>query len=205
MARKNFTITPELEAALATLTARKNREAHPDGSFDKQGRWYPSDSEKQACCSSIRTPSRSFPYSYMVHCRTTQHVAALHGVSASELASLARKDATPKREGGDCYYKAVALKDGKFYSIYDGETEYEIGVELAERARQGHKGGYYVYRSVEAARAVEVPSTSVLRSYPRAILRIQCLGAYCTYDNGKLSFHRVTPVEVIEIPQQQAA
>lgn len=60
-----------------TYQARKARTEHPDGTFDKAGRWYPSEEERCECCASVRSPSRRFPYSYMTHCRTKKHVTNL--------------------------------------------------------------------------------------------------------------------------------
>jgi hypothetical protein len=58
--------------------SRQDRQTHPDGKFDKQGRWYPSEAEwVDECCRGIRSPSRAWPYSYMVHCRTKKHVENL--------------------------------------------------------------------------------------------------------------------------------
>jgi len=53
---------------------RKNRILHPNGRFDRGGRWYPKDEEDQECCSHIRSPSRDFPYSLMTHCRSRAHI-----------------------------------------------------------------------------------------------------------------------------------
>lgn len=80
-----------ITAAAHEFVARKNRQSHPEGTFDKQGRFYPSDREFQACCSSIRTPSRAYPYSYMTHCRTADHVAHLFGVDARDVRKMARQ------------------------------------------------------------------------------------------------------------------
>lgn len=63
--------------ALEVFHRRKSRMEHPDGTFDKAGRWQPSDAEWQACCRSIRTPSRAWPYSLMTHCRTLRHIINL--------------------------------------------------------------------------------------------------------------------------------
>ena len=49
----------------------KNREIHPEGTFDKGGRWYPD--MKLECCN-VRSPSRAYPYSLMLHCRSWEHV-----------------------------------------------------------------------------------------------------------------------------------
>lgn len=57
--------------------SRKERLSHPDGTFDKGGRFYPSEHETCACCAQVRSPSRAWPYSYMVHCRTLKHCTEL--------------------------------------------------------------------------------------------------------------------------------
>lgn len=79
-----------LKAAQEYLN-RRDRISHPSGSFDKASRWYPSESDRCDCCDAIRSPSRAFPYSYMVHCRTAQHVANLRGVDVRELRRAARQ------------------------------------------------------------------------------------------------------------------
>lgn len=186
-----------LEAALSTYLARQDRREHPDGKFDKQGRWDPSEAEGQSCCRAVRSPSRAYPYSLMKHCRSVEHVAALYGVDASALRKAARKARPPaKREGGDGYFKAVAVVDGRYLSIYDGQTEYVIGQTMTEPARQGHKGGWYCYAGTQSAMQAEVPSNSVLENAPRAILQVRAEGNYCRYGK-KLSFSRLTPIKVV--------
>lgn len=62
----------------SVFSARKERLTHPDGTFDKQGRWYPSeieDAEGDGSC--VRSPSRAWPYSYMLRCRTRAHCKTL--------------------------------------------------------------------------------------------------------------------------------
>ena len=49
--------------------ARKFRLTHPRGSFDKGKRWYP-DEDAEGGTPSVRSPSRAWPYSYMLACRT---------------------------------------------------------------------------------------------------------------------------------------
>ena len=192
----------QLETAARVYISRRDSVSHPAGKFDNAGRWYPADAEHCECCNAVRSPSRAFPYSYIKHCRTIEHVAHLYGVDAKALRREVKRlepDAQPKREGGEDYYKAVAVVDGKFYSIFDGKTEYTIGQELKQAARQDHNGGYYVYKSVADAQDVRVPSNSKLADAPRAILRIKAEGQYCVYDMGKLAFSRITPVEVVNI------
>ena len=77
------------EAARRYLTL-KSRTAHPHGTFDQKGRWYPSNEERQSCCHHISGPTRSYPYSLMVHCRTVEHVANTYGVDPRELRRAVR-------------------------------------------------------------------------------------------------------------------
>ena len=71
-------LTPEQRRLAQALYAdRQARATHPDGRFDTAGRWYPSEPERQPCCEHIRGPSRGWPYSLMLHCRTLRHCRAL--------------------------------------------------------------------------------------------------------------------------------
>jgi len=137
----------------------------------------------------------------MTHCRTLGHVARVFGVEPAALRALhgeRRERKAPAREGGDGYYKVVARDGDRLVSIYDGETEYVVGRELAEAARQDHGGGFYVYDSPEAARSAPFPARSALADAERVLLRVRAAGSYCRYANGKLAFSRITPLEVVE-------
>jgi hypothetical protein len=57
--------------------ARQLRLQHPDGRFDDGGRWYPSSREFCSCCKDIRRPSRAYPMSLNIHCRTRKHIESL--------------------------------------------------------------------------------------------------------------------------------
>ncbi len=63
----------------AQFRARLMGEEHPEGLFDKSGRWYPSDQERSACCAHIRQPSCAHPYSLLRHCRTLRHIMCRDG------------------------------------------------------------------------------------------------------------------------------
>jgi hypothetical protein len=57
---------------------RNSRREHPEGSFDKAQRFYPSAREDaDGDGTNVRSPSRAWPYSYMLRCRTRQHCAVL--------------------------------------------------------------------------------------------------------------------------------
>ncbi len=79
------TYEQKIAAALYEWKRLQDRRQHPDGTFDSAGRWYPSDAEKCECCAKIRSPSRAYPYSYMTHCRSVEHVANKFGVAVKDL------------------------------------------------------------------------------------------------------------------------
>ena len=70
---------------------RKNRLSHPEGTFDKGGRFYPDKFEDRDCCKFIRSPSRSYPYSLMHHCRSIDHIANLYKKDLKKLKIAIKK------------------------------------------------------------------------------------------------------------------
>jgi hypothetical protein len=67
--------------AAGVYVSRKHHRTNPHGYFDHAGRWYPSDLLEWAdCCGKIRSPSRRWPFSYMVHCRSLTHICTRFGV-----------------------------------------------------------------------------------------------------------------------------
>ena len=78
-------------AAAKEYLKRKRRISHPEGDFDNGGRFYLSDEERVACCVGIREPSRSYPYSEMMHGRSLRHVAKLFEADELEVRRLAKR------------------------------------------------------------------------------------------------------------------
>lgn len=76
-------LTQKLRTAATRYLELQSRKRHPFGETDNAGRWYPDDEHE--CCKGIRSPSRSWPWSLMIHCRTMAHVAQDTGY---ELATL---------------------------------------------------------------------------------------------------------------------
>jgi len=72
-----------VEQAAAYQLKLASREINPCGFFDKAGRWFPS--IETVSSASIRQPSRAFPYSLMVHCRTAKYIAQVQGIDLAEL------------------------------------------------------------------------------------------------------------------------
>ena len=68
-------LTAKLKNAALETLRRRDRLSHPEGRVGNGGRWYPSDNERCDCCDAIRSPSRTWPWSLMQHCRTASHVA----------------------------------------------------------------------------------------------------------------------------------
>lgn len=79
-----------LKEAVQEYLGRQARIKQPNGELESGSEniyypWYPSDNERQKCCSYILKPSQSYPYSFMDHCRTYIHVAHLYGVGTRKL------------------------------------------------------------------------------------------------------------------------
>ena len=70
---KNQESTITKEEIKEVFVMLKNRELHPRGHFDKQGRFYIEDQELIDC----RTPSVKYPYSQMNAGRTSKFVKAM--------------------------------------------------------------------------------------------------------------------------------
>ena len=81
----------ELKEAVKVYLNRKHRKTHPSGEFDSAGRWYP-DASENLNTDAYRTPSRSYPYSYMLACRTLNHVVEdVFGITAPSALAAAKK------------------------------------------------------------------------------------------------------------------
>lgn len=184
-----------IEAAREYI-ARKERKVHPDGYFDKQGRWYPSEKEELTCCKQIREPSRAWKYSVIKHCRSVDHVSRLYGVLKSDIRKYIKSGILPEVEEG-YYYKLVAVVDYKYFSTCDGKTKYDIGITLKEEAEPDHGGGYYVYKTIKEAKNAVFPSDSILIKETKVILKVKCGGNYCKYENGKIAFSEIKAVQLV--------
>jgi len=86
---KTARLTRKLRSAAQQYLDLRDRRANPAGTFDAGGRWYPT--QELACCGSIRTPSRSWPYSYLVHCRTLAHIATQSGYPVATLRAAVKR------------------------------------------------------------------------------------------------------------------
>lgn len=93
---------------------RQTRDAHPEGKFDRRGRWYPSARERSSSLCGIRQPSAAWPYSLMKACRTRRHVTALEAEAPKFFAELlhdavgiaARSHMRARDAGGESVFAA---------------------------------------------------------------------------------------------------
>ena len=104
---KKIIMTQKRRATAQEYFDRQSRRSHPDGSFDKSGRWYPSEAEECECCKSIRSPSRSYPYSYMTHCRSVEHVANLFGQDPKIIRAIVKRFRAEEKAKDEENAKAV--------------------------------------------------------------------------------------------------
>jgi hypothetical protein len=81
---------PALYRAAIDYLERKAGKRYPAGRTDNGGRWYPAEAESCGCCSSVRSPSRAFPWSIFKHCFSIGHVAELYGVPAIDVRRAAK-------------------------------------------------------------------------------------------------------------------
>lgn len=201
-----------LEAALREYHARQERSSHPAGSFDKGGRWYPSETEERPCCGLIRRPSRSYPHSLNKHCRSVTHVAALFNVPSALIRTELAKDRAPRPPiEKRVRFKQVAVVGGEYVSIYDGspwalgKTRREALPKVSKAnemyAMPGelpHGGGFYVYSTAEeAANRNSYPSSCQHADAPRVTLKCEVWGRHRDMGGGKQVWTHCAPIAVV--------
>lgn len=206
---------PALLDAASCYTQRQARTAHPKGSTDKAGRWFPSSSERQVCCESIRSPSRAHPWSYMLHCRTASHCAALYGVDERALRRAVRTSTPRRAVEKHLRYKVVSVQEVpenttedtttvRYHGLYDGRR-YVVGQTYRQAAKPHHGGGFYVRQLVaehgDLSLTLEEAFCQGLvwkRPAPGcyAILACEVWGKCVSYDNGKEAWTTLRPCSV---------
>lgn len=89
----------DIQEAACEFIKRSHRIKHPEGFFNKQGRWYPNEREKRSCCNAVHSPSTKHPYNLMSHCRTKKHIAELYKVDIKELGKAIKNSQVPLFNG----------------------------------------------------------------------------------------------------------
>ena len=70
------------------------------------------------------------------------------------------------------YYKTVAKVNGRYLSIFDGQTEFRLGERTARVPCRGHRGAFFAYAEARHAHGATFPTESKLLYAPRAVLRL---------------------------------
>lgn len=86
---------PEIIDAAVEFLALRDRLTHPDGRFDKQGRFYLDPDNQCPHCAYVRSPSAKWPYSELIHGRTAKHVAARQSLDVKLVKRAAHKIENP--------------------------------------------------------------------------------------------------------------
>lgn len=101
-------------------------------------------------------------------------------------------------ENENLYYKVCAVVGNNYFSVFDGETEYKLGVTLRQKiVHPTKKCGFFVFNSLEQALRCPFPSHSKLLYTPRVLLLVHATGNSRTYKNGCFAFECITPVQVL--------
>ena len=73
---------------------------------------------------------------------------------------------------------------------------------MSQTARAGHRGGYYVYSSIQEAVFADVPNRDGGNFIaPRTVMKCICFGDFVIYRGGKMSFSNLMPVGDLGIPR----
>jgi hypothetical protein len=108
------------------------------------------------------------------------------------------------------YYKAVAVAEAedcgaRFLSIYDGTTQYRIGVDLHQPMNDDDLGetcgGFFCFNTAEEVFSAIVPQNSVLKNAERAIIKCAGWGRRRRFPNGKLCIEHLRPLSIHAFPQ----
>ena len=70
------------------------------------------------------------------------------------------------------YYKAVAKVDGRYWSIYDGKTEFRLGERAARQPCHARRGAFFAFVDARQAGRCAFPARSKLLHAPRVVLRV---------------------------------
>jgi hypothetical protein len=99
------------------------------------------------------------------------------------------------------FFKLVAVVGNRYFSIFDGVTEYKVGVTMRQELSDltWAKSGFFVHSSVEDAVQCKFPRDSRLLRAPRAMLRVSTPGdakMRVWGSQGKIALSDMTPISV---------
>jgi len=188
----------KIRKAIDEFKALQSREKNPVGSFDSAGRWYPDESEKCEFCDSTRSPSRSYPYSLLLHCRTLKHICSKYELDYSEVKKAMNAEKPQKKVEKQIMYKKVAYVNGELQSVFSGEV-YIPEKTYCEKVQDNHRGGYYAYETIENAVNAEFPEDSCNTSAEKIVVKVEMWGRSIKYGNKKTAY---TYMKIVNLPPE---
>lgn len=138
---------------------------------------------------------------------TRRIVLAAHQEQAPSWAKVPGKleedYATPKKvHTKTLSYKLVQVIDGRYYSLYKPDEEYVLGKLKTQKARAGHRGGYFSYPDHEKVVRLFherklVPYRCYRERMQLALLECEISGRIIEYNNGKWASTYLRPLSVL--------
>lgn len=109
------------------------------------------------------------------------------------------KLAAPVASKSTGYKIVVRAANGKLVSAYDKQTEYKLGKQLKQKARDEHRGGYYIYADPDALRnnPTDYLNEDLIANQSLALLECECVGTPVKY-GAKLAYSIVKPVRIVD-------
>lgn len=145
--------------------------------------------------------------------RSRQRIAPGRRAATEPVAYSSSLAAQPPRHAR-VYYKAVAVVGddapegeggARFLSIYDGTTQYRIGVDLHQPMNEDDLGetcgGFFCYANVAEVFSAIVPSSSALKHAPRAVIKCLGWGTRRRFPNGKVAVEHLRPLSIHDFPR----
>lgn len=106
-------------------------------------------------------------------------------------------------------YKLVKIVEGRFVSLYDQNTVYELNKRLADKAQSDHEGGYYAYPTIEGLKRSWgdkslVPKECYEDVEKLALLEVELGGRTIEYGR-KIAATYIKPLRLIETIEIEGA
>ncbi len=116
-------------------------------------------------------------------------------LSSSDSKSSSADDSSPI-----VCYKLLARVGLRYYSIFDGLTEYRCGEPLCQSfVSHSKSGGFYAFPTAEQCFSAAIPNNSALFAAPRVLAQLECSGKQIHYRDGSIRFERVVPTQFYDL------
>ncbi|KAL4479215.1 hypothetical protein ABPG72_011427 [Tetrahymena utriculariae] len=104
------------------------------------------------------------------------------------------------------WYKMVSRVGERYFSTFDGQTEFVIGRQITKKFQQLEngkvRGGITLHKNLQNAFNTKFPSSSTLIQYPKSILKFSTNGQRIKIKEDCYVFQQVTPIEAINLANE---